>query len=201
MALLSAAIGYGTIGSRPAAGSPGRLYFSTEPATYRDNGSSWDDVSDAGGVPSEGLKAYDRNTKSSGNTTINGTSWAAWDSGLDVTFAAIAGDVVECQLATFSDSGSTAGYHDFATIVAGSPVNFFSGSGTGSTGEGIISALTGSNVNVAIGALLSYILQSGDISGGNVTLRWMTRTSTASNKVYRSDSDSPSHFVAKNYGQ
>lgn len=38
----------GAIGSRPAAGSPGHIYFSTEPKTYRDNGSSWDDVSDSG---------------------------------------------------------------------------------------------------------------------------------------------------------
>lgn len=54
MALLSDAIARGTIGSRPAAGSPGRVYFSTEPASYRDNGSSWDDVSDPGtgsGIP------------------------------------------------------------------------------------------------------------------------------------------------------
>ena len=48
---------------------------------------------------------------------------------------------------------------------------------------------------------MSYVIQSGDLSGGNVTLRWMTRTSTASNKVYRSDSDSPAIFWAKNYGQ
>lgn len=60
MALLSDAIARGTIGSRPAAGSPGRVYFSTEPASYRDNGSSWDDVSDPGtgaGIPDTILDA------------------------------------------------------------------------------------------------------------------------------------------------
>ena len=48
MTTLATVIGKGAIGSRPAAASAGRLYFSTEPKTYRDNGSSWDDVSDSG---------------------------------------------------------------------------------------------------------------------------------------------------------
>lgn len=49
MSALSTVLARGTIGSRPAAGNPGRIYFSTEPKTYRDNGSSWDDVSDTTG--------------------------------------------------------------------------------------------------------------------------------------------------------
>jgi hypothetical protein len=53
---LSTVIARGTIGSRPAAGNAGRLYFSTEPKTYRDNGSSWDDVSDT--ASGSGVSAF-----------------------------------------------------------------------------------------------------------------------------------------------
>jgi hypothetical protein len=43
--LLSAVIGYGAAGSRPAAGTAGRLYYSTDTDTLeRDNGSTWDTV-------------------------------------------------------------------------------------------------------------------------------------------------------------
>jgi hypothetical protein len=43
--LLSAVIGYGVAGSRPAAGTAGRLYYSTDTDILeRDNGSSWDTV-------------------------------------------------------------------------------------------------------------------------------------------------------------
>jgi len=67
MALLSDAIGRGAIGSRPAAGSPGRLYFSTEPFSYRDNGSSWDDVSDPGAA---GSVATDTIWDAAGDTVV-----------------------------------------------------------------------------------------------------------------------------------
>jgi len=40
----------GLIAARPAAGSEGRLYFASDTQqTFRDNGSSWDDVSDTAG--------------------------------------------------------------------------------------------------------------------------------------------------------
>lgn len=43
--LLSSVIGYGVVGSRPAAGTAGRLYYSTDTDVLeRDNGSGWDVV-------------------------------------------------------------------------------------------------------------------------------------------------------------
>lgn len=49
MALFSSFIIRDVIASRPAAGENGRLFFSTdEGKTYRDSGSAWQDVSDAG---------------------------------------------------------------------------------------------------------------------------------------------------------
>lgn len=49
----------GTLAARPAAGSPGHLYFVTDTSTmYRDNGSSWDSVEGAGGLADMGTVTY-----------------------------------------------------------------------------------------------------------------------------------------------
>ena len=50
MSILSAVISRGVLASRPAAGSPGRVYFVTDgtPGLYRDNGSSWDSIGESG---------------------------------------------------------------------------------------------------------------------------------------------------------
>lgn len=53
MATLGNTIARGVFASRPAASEPGRIYFSSDTGkTYRDNGSSWDDVSDTAPVTS-----------------------------------------------------------------------------------------------------------------------------------------------------
>lgn len=74
MSALSTVIGKGTIGSRPAAGNPGRVYFSTEPKTYRDNGSSWDDVSDTATGTSGALIFLEAHT-ASGSAQLDFTSF------------------------------------------------------------------------------------------------------------------------------
>lgn len=50
MSVLSAVIGRGVLASRPAAGSPGRVFFVTDgtPGLFRDNGSSWDSIGESG---------------------------------------------------------------------------------------------------------------------------------------------------------
>lgn len=50
MTALATAIGRGTLAARPAAGSPGRVYYVTDgtPTLYRDNGSSWDSIGETG---------------------------------------------------------------------------------------------------------------------------------------------------------
>jgi hypothetical protein len=46
VALLGTVIGRGVVGSRPAAGTAGAMYYGTDTLRwYRDNGSSWDDAS------------------------------------------------------------------------------------------------------------------------------------------------------------
>lgn len=49
MSTLASVIERDVIANRPAAGIAGRVFFSSdESKTYRDNGASWDNVSDAG---------------------------------------------------------------------------------------------------------------------------------------------------------
>lgn len=50
MSILQNIIGRGVLASRPAAGSPGRVYFVTDgtPGLFRDNGSSWDSIGETG---------------------------------------------------------------------------------------------------------------------------------------------------------
>lgn len=51
MTSLAVLIGRGLLSVRPAAGTPGSIYYATDTATlYRDNGSSWDSIEGAGGL-------------------------------------------------------------------------------------------------------------------------------------------------------
>lgn len=64
MSALSTVIARGALGSRPAAGNTGRLYFATDNPTalYRDNGSSWDTMEGNGGAK-VGAHAYHSTTQ------------------------------------------------------------------------------------------------------------------------------------------
>lgn len=69
MATLSATIGRGLDASKPAASEPGRVYYASDTKkTYRDNGTSWDDVSDAGSIASANKG---RATLSAGTVTVS----------------------------------------------------------------------------------------------------------------------------------
>lgn len=51
MTTLSSVISRGLVSALPAAGIPGRLYFASDTnATYRDNGTTWDQVGTGGGL-------------------------------------------------------------------------------------------------------------------------------------------------------
>lgn len=82
MSKLQDIIEYGVIASRPAAGTPGRLYGSSDespPTLYRDNGSSWDQVADLGGGSSSStiLARYTRTTNQSiGNASATIVDYA-----------------------------------------------------------------------------------------------------------------------------
>jgi hypothetical protein len=51
-----------------------------------------------------------------------------------------------------------------------------------------------------VGSSVQYVVQAGDISGGNVVLRLRYRTVSASNKTLYSSANIPLHWSVKNLG-
>lgn len=144
--------------------------------------------------------------RSSGNITINGTTWANLDTGLDITLAAQIGDDIQVGINGRWENGGTGtnALLDVATLVSGSVVNYFGGAVETNTGEGIPGWSSGEqggvNYNTDIGAPRHRTLVSGDISSNTVTLRLRCKTAAAQNRVLRADSGLPLEFWARNIG-
>jgi len=112
-----------------------------------------------------------RAVRTAGDLTLNSTSWADVNNGLDLVIPAQAGDVL--LIAADGRWGNEAVFIglDAVTVVSGSPVSSVSGSGAsdyGVTGWGA-QGLTG--LYEPFGAAIQYPVVAGDVSGGNVTLR------------------------------
>lgn len=117
----------------------------------------------------------------------------------DITIAATAGDYLEIGVSCRStDSDADSWGLDVATMVSGSPVNFLSShSGTADT-TGVGGWYGGvSNPRSVTGSVL-YVVQSGDISGGNVTLRLFGRAS-GGGKTIAASATGALEFWAKNH--
>lgn len=126
---------------------------------------------------SGGLVAYDINIYTGGDITFNNTTLSAVSGPTDLVVAASAGDVLMVGLsARCPNSTAQSMTFDFATIVSASPVNY-------------VSPASGTPVNVptpwyigsadqgSVNGPFPYVVQGGDISGGNVTLRLYARSS------------------------
>jgi hypothetical protein len=76
MAWLKDVIGYGTAAARPAAGSEGALYYETDTDTlFRDNGSTWDELTIGGG--GDYVKIAEVSVGAGGSSSISFSSIAA----------------------------------------------------------------------------------------------------------------------------
>jgi predicted GH43/DUF377 family glycosyl hydrolase len=136
-----------------------------------------------GGGSGQGHTDFARAKRTSGDITVNSTTFVNVDTGTDLVLAASAGDVIECAMnvkVKKSFDGSTYAVFDFHTIVGGSPVNSVTSEAT--AGTGLASSMAGwasgnvGNDGVApypfsAAGSKRYTLQAGDISGGTVTLR------------------------------
>lgn len=138
-----------------------------------------------------------RAVRTSGNITLNSTTWANVDTGLDIAVAAQAGDVLMVPLSATFGTENVYAYLDAATIVSGSPVNYVSGQG-GATDDGVSGWWGGANQYSAVGTAIQYVVQAGDISGGVVTLRLRYRTETAANKTLYASADNPLQWSVVN---
>lgn len=140
-----------------------------------------------------------RKTRTAGTVTMNSTTWADFENTLDLTVSARAGDVLLVTLNGRMASEATIGALDGATIVSGSPVNYVSG-GNSTTSFGLMGWCGASGVNASIGGSAIYVVQAGDVVGGQVTLRLRYRTSTAANKTVLATADTPFTWAVVNLG-
>jgi len=141
-------------------------------------------------------------SRSSSNYTLNNTSWTDVDTGLDLTLAAAAGDVIEVGLSALAGSDAVDGYLDAVTVVSGTATNSFATGGTLPSGshQGVMAWRGSSNTTASLGGSVWYKLVSGDVSSSAVVLRLRYRTSTATNKILFGSTVTPLVFTARNHG-
>lgn len=124
-------------------------------------------------------------TRTSGDVTMNNTGafTADVDTGLDLTIAATAGDVVRLAVQCSVGAEAAISAFDFVTRVSAADVNFVS-SGTATPYTWGIPGSRGEiSTAISINAATLYTVAAGDISGGNVTFRLRYKLHTATNKT------------------
>lgn len=122
--------------------------------------------------------------RTSGSYTLNSTTVADLDTGIDLTLNGVmAGDELEVGMSGLWSSEGVTAQLDVATIVGGSPVNYVGGGLVASTTDGLNFTYTTGAAVRPFGGCEFYTLQSGDISSGSVLLRIRYKTGTAANKT------------------
>lgn len=154
-------------------------------------------VGGGGGIVSSANQRY-----TAGNITVPQPNMAALTGPSDLTLSASSGDILLIGLsARNSDSDADSYGLDMATIVSASPVNYLSShTGTPIT-TGVAAWFGGTGANGRSGGAVYYVVQSGDISGGNVTLRHYGRASGAGKSINADGSAGVFESFAINLGQ
>lgn len=146
----------------------------------------------------------DRKTLTSGNKTLNSTTWADVDTAIDITLSAKAGDFVEVGLSTFWGSENVISCLDVVSVVSAAPVKNWSENVAESASAFGVMAWNGPQLggatNLGVGGSVIRPLAAGDISAGTVTLRLRYRTVTAANKSLVAVTDAATVFWARNHG-
>lgn len=157
-----------------------------------------------GAMPSNApvFGAFARADRTAGNLTLNSLTWADVDNALDLTLAAVVGDWIEVSLSGFWNNEAVVARMDAVSVVAGSPVNSWADQAAPDNthfGVGGWFGPSGQQGNIG-GSIIKQVV-SGDLSGGNVTLRLRYRTSTAANKTLFAAAITPLTFWARNLRQ
>lgn len=139
-------------------------------------------------------------SRTSGNVTV-GTAGINVDTALDLVIPAAVGDVIEFTIS--GAAGTTAAIDlifDVATVVAGSPVNYF-GNWDGTLEHGVWAWFVTNIVPTqSIQGSAWRTLVAGDISNGTVTLRVRAVASGASATIFAS-AQVPFTVMAQNLGR
>ncbi len=154
------------------------------------------------GVGGGSVGAYAIVRYTTGDITLgSGTSPVVLSGPGDCVVAVATGDLLMVGLsARTTDTDADSLSMDAASIVSAAPVNYVSSlTGTPLT-TGIPGWYFGSSRVEAAGATHPYVVQAGDISGGNITLRLYYRVS-GTGKVLGASSTVPLVFWVKNLKQ
>ena len=177
------------------------INFAGAGVTVTDAGSNEALVTIAGGGGSAAIDhKFARRT--SGNLSLNSTTWAAVDTGMDLVLDVAAGDVIECSMSGRCNNQNVFAFFDVLTVVSGTLTNSFAtGAAKSDTTNGVAGWVAEASTRHPLGCVVHYAIQAGDIVSGQVTLRLCYRTSAASIKtLYATTADLPLEFSAKNIG-
>lgn len=150
-----------------------------------------------GSASGGGLSHISTSKRTAGDYTLNNTNWTNVDTGIDLVLTVQTGDIIEVGLNSLWGGEAVNCALDVATIVSGNPVNYIACAG-GASDLGVQSWLGISGVVSGLGSPFLYTIQSGDISGGTVTLRLRYRTTAGANKTLRANANQPLLFYAFN---
>lgn len=145
---------------------------------------------------------FDQVTRTAGDITVNGTSWANLSTTTDLVVAAETGDILEVCLSGLGGNEGVDMFIDVVTLVSGSPVNSFGSQGAvNASGQGVLAWRSNASVLTSVGGSVFWKVVAGDISSGNVTCRFRARTSpTATNKTFYSSANLPLLVALRNHG-
>lgn len=138
-------------------------------------------------------------TRTAGNLSgTTGATFVELSSALRLTIPAAVGDIISMGINGSVTSGNRAYALDPATIVSGSIVNRFANGSGGVSGWQVNASTT----RFITGQYL-YVVQSGDLSGGNVTVSVSNANATTGGTAatINASSNNPLQVILLNYGQ
>ena len=145
--------------------------------------------------------------RTSGNVALTGTTtWSdltTIGTGGDITMAASSGDLIEASLFALLNSDAVDMAFDVNTVVSSVKTNSLTTGGTRPTAFTAFNSsgwyVPASRIEALTGSVF-YVLQSGDVSGGNVTLRVQYAMNTATNRTLFGTTANPFQWYARNHG-
>ena len=148
-------------------------------------------------TPTGGTSSFASAVRTSGDLPFTSAGWQNVDTGMDLTLSGVsAGTVVEYTPSFNVGSSNNTMAFDVATIVSGSPVNYFGTSG-GASDNGIMGWYSPGGAQCQPSGSAFYTLQAGDIASGSVTLRLRIRPSNTTSRPISANANSPARVFAR----